>query len=357
MYTVLLWLITLTSLAQTYSYQQPDQLNDGWSTAKLSDVALDTTKLYQLLDHLSGSEHQIHSLLIAKNGKLILEEYYADFSPNKTHDLRSVSKSIRAILMGVAIDKGFIKSVDDLVSKYVKSPLPTKHLDPRKEQITLRHLLTMSSGLECNDWDKKSKGQEDRVAKKKDWMQYTLNLPMVYNPGEVSAYCSMGSILAAEAICQASGMDVDTFAEKYLFEPLGIQNAQWGHTLEKEVRPSGKRLYMTPRDMAKIGQLVLLKGTWNGKQIVPTKWLEEMVAPQTKITGIDYGYFWWTIPFQWKEGAIISRTATGNGGQYIMVIPSLNMVVVFTGGAYNSQEDKFPFAIVRDAILPAFLRE
>ena len=227
-------------------------------------------------------------------------------------------------------------------------------MDERKQQITIRHLLTMSSGLDCNDWDKQSKGQEDKVYKKRDWLQYTLDLPMMNNPGEVSNYCSMGVVMIAEIISQASGMSIDQFAEEYLFKPLSISNVSWGHTSKKEVMPSGKRLYMTPRDMAKIGQLTLNKGKWNGQQIISEKWVEESTMAVTKISGVDYGYLWWNIPFKQNEKTITSIVATGNGGQYILILPELDLVAIFTGGAYNSQEDKLAFAIMKDVFLPTF---
>ena len=113
---------------------------------------------------------------------------------------------------------------------------------------------------------------------------------------------------------------------------------------------------MTPRDLAKIGQLVLNKGSWNGQQIISGSWIEDATTPKTQITGIDYGYLWWNIPFKLGEKILTAKTATGNGGQYIMVIPELDLVAVFTGGAYNSQDDKLPFAIMQDIFLPTFGR-
>ena len=160
--------------------------------------------------------------------------------------------------------------------------------------------------------------------------------------------------MIAEIISQASGMTIDKFAKQYLFNLLGITNESWGHTSNKKVIPSAKRLYMTSRDMAKIGQLILNNGKWNGKQIISEKWVEESTTMKTKIAGIDYGYLWWNIPFKAKEKVFVSKAATGNGGQYIMVLPELDMVAVFTGGAYNSQEDKLPFAIMTDIFLPTF---
>ena len=338
----------------TYRYYQPKQLEDGWKTNNLKSQNIDTTLIYRLFSQMNNGKNKIHSVLLIKNNQLIIEEYFNGQSVDKPHDLRSTTKSIRAILMGIAIDKGFIEDVDDPILKYLKKPIPNKNLDKRKGKITIKHLLTMSSGLDCNDWDKKSEGHEDKVYRKNDWLQYTLDLPMIDDPGKVSNYCSMGAVLIAEIISQASGMAIDDFAEQYLFMPLGISNVNWGHTSDKKNIPSGNRLYMTSRDMAKIGQLILNNGKWKEKRVVSEKWIEESTTPKTKITGIDYGYFWWNIPIKINEKVIVSKTATGNGGQYIMVIPEINMTAVFTGGAYNSQEDKLPFAIMKDIILPTF---
>ncbi|MFT5890367.1 MAG: CubicO group peptidase (beta-lactamase class C family) [Dokdonia sp.] len=344
----------LTFGQQTYTYKTPTQHADGWKTSDLQTQQIDTTLIFKGFRQLAAADHKLHSVILIKNDHIIFEEYYQDYTYDSIHDLRSVNKSIKSILMGIAIDKGYIESEDDLISKYLKAPVPKKNLDSRKEKITIKHLLTMSTGLECNDWDKKSKGQEDRVYKKKDWLQYTLDLPMVREPGETALYCSMGTVLAAKIIEQASGMSLADFTEKYLFSPLGITNIQRGHTTtNKEIISSGKRLYMTPRDMAKIGKLVLQKGKWNEEQIVSESWITTATSVHTQITGIDYGYLWWQFPFNLQGKRTDVTLATGNGGQYIMVFPEQDMLIVFTGGAYNSQEDKLPFKIVSDLILPS----
>ena len=343
----------LTYAQESYTYSQPTQLEDAWSTDKLGSQGIDSALIYQLFNQLQAADHQLHSVLIVRNHQLVLEEYFGDHDFHQLHDLRSASKSIRSILLGIALDQGFIDDINDPISKYLDSPVPRKNLDQRKQEITIRHLITMSTGLDCHDWDKKSKGQEDRVYKKKDWLQYILDLPLIHAPGEVSHYCSMGVVLMVEVISQASGMPINEFAHEYLFKPLGMTRVEWGHTSRGEVIASGKRLYMTPRDMAKIGQLILNKGKWEGKQIVSAAWVEESTTPQTNITGVDYGYLWWNIPFSFHGKPLISRTAMGNGGQYIMIFPELDLVAVFTGGAYNSPEDKLPFNIVGDVILPS----
>lgn len=352
---IFIFLISTLSYGQnSYSYSEPILINDGWQINGLKSQQVDTTKIYQLFNQLQNGEHKLHSILLVKDDQIIIEEYFGENTVNKQHDLRSVTKSITSILMGIAIDKGFIDDIDDPVTKYIKHPVAKKNLDKRKEQITIRHLLTMSTGLDCNDWDKKSKGQEDKVYRKKDWLQYFLDLPIINEPGTVSNYCTMGQVLATEIISQASGMAIDKFAQQYLFSPMNINNVSWGHTSKKDVPPSAKRLYMTPRDMAKIGQLILNKGKWNEEQIVSQEWVKESTSVLTKITGMDYGFLWWNIPFKVNGKMLSSKVATGNGGQYILVFPELDMVAVFTGGAYNSQEDKLPFAIMKDIFLPTF---
>lgn len=348
--------ISIPSIGQNqYSYTQPNELSDGWKTNDLNLLKFDTVRIHELFSQLYSKEHKIHSVLIVKNNEILIEEYFGSNGQHTPHDLRSVTKSIRSILTGIAIEEGFITSIDDPITKYIKRPIAEKNLDPRKEKITIRHLLTMSTGLECNDWAPKSKGQEDRVYKKKDWAQYTLNLPMINEPGTVSNYCSMGTLLLAEVISQASDMTIDTFAQRYLFDPLGITNVDWAHTSNKEVIASAKRTYLTSRDMAKIGQLILNEGDWNGKQIVSKQWVDMATTPKTKITDMDYGFLWWTIPFKINELRFDAITATGNGGQYILIFPELDMVAVFTGGAYNSQEDKLPFSLINQVFIPTFM--
>jgi len=341
---------------ESYRYFMPKQRVDGWQTNSLNSLQVDSVLIYKFFNQIDQAEHKLHSVLLIKENQLILEEYFNGYNVNRPHDLRSTTKSIRSILLGIAIDKGIIKEIDDPISKYLKSPVPRKNLDDRKKNITVKHLITMSSGLDCNDWDKESKGQEDKVYKKKDWLQYTLDLPMINKPGEMATYCSMGTVLVAEIISQASDMTIAAFANKYLFKPLEIDKIRWGHTSNKSVIASAKRLYMTPRDMAKIGQLVLNQGEYKGQQLVSKKWIEQATTPKTKIAGIDYGYLWWNIPFKFNGKTFISKTATGNGGQYIMVIPELELVAVFTGGAYNSQEDKLPFAIMNNIFLPSIVK-
>ena len=338
---------------KTFKYTQPKMVSNGWETENLEKLYNNTSSLFDVLRQLEHNDHKINSFLLIKDGKLLLEEYYNERTIETPQDLRSVTKSIISILMGIAIDKGFVTSIDDPIQQYLPNIQPTKNLNTLKEQITIRHLLTMSTGLDCNDWDKKSKGQEDKVYKKKDWIQYTLDLPMVQEPGVVSTYCTMGVVIAAQIISNASNMPLDQFAKQFLFTPLGINNVSWKHTSKKEVIDVAKRIQMIPRDMAKIGLLLLNNGKWNNSQIVSKNWIKESLNTHTKISNIDYGFLWWTIPF----GSKTAKVATGNGGQYIMIFKDLHLIAVFTGSAYNSQEDKLPFTIVNKAVLPMLLEK
>ncbi len=354
-FTVILFFLVAPIQAQTnYRYTQPASLNDGWKTADLRQVVKDTARLYQLFNQLKDGDHNMRSTLVIKHGELILEEYVKGGQANEQQDMRSATKSVRSLLLGIAIDQGFIASIDDPIQNYLGDLQPKKNIDPRKENITIRHLLTMSAGWDCNDGDPKSAGQEDSIYRKKDWLQYALDLPIINTPGEVSSYCSIGTVLLMEVLSRAAKMPVNDFAERHLFKPLDITNYRWDHTSRKQVIPAAKRLYMTPRDMAKIGQLVLQKGQWNGSQIVSQSWITASTKQHTQLDQSGYGYLWWMTTFPLSNKSISGFAASGNGGQYIVVFPEQELVIVFTGQAYNSPKAQLPIFIMRDIFIPTF---
>lgn len=352
---LLISLILSSSLcAQEYNYEIPEQGSDGWRTGNISSNGIEVALFEKFLNALNAQNHKLHSMLIIKNNKLVFEEYFNDYTKDKRQDLRSTTKSVISLLVGIALEQGIINSIDDPISQYLEEFNSPKNPDPRKSKITLRHLMNMSSGMECNDWDPKSKGQEDKLYKKKNWIQFMANLPMASDPGTNSFYCTGGVILTAEIIERTSGMPLNEYAQKYLFNPLGISDLNWGHTNKKKVIMAGQRLYMLPRDMAKIGQLLLNKGSWNNKQIIPEQWVDNISEAETQITGLGYGLLWWKLPFFIKDSKrVTSVDATGNGGQYILTFPEYDLIAIFTGGAYNSSADKLPFTIVNKVILPS----
>jgi len=353
-------LITLTTACREenfperdYQYKVPLGTNDGWPVAALPPQQIDTGRVFGFMRSFVKEDHQLSSMLFIQNGVLMLEEYFNDTDREDLNDLRSATKSIRSLLVGIALEKGYIQSLDEPILNYLEDLEDTTQLDPAKREITVRDLLLMSPGFDCNDWDQQSAGQEDRIYKKNDWLRYIMQLPMQYTPGDTSLYCSAATILTAEIVSRASGMTVEDFADQYLFAPLEIYRYEWGHTSRRNVPESARRLYMRSRDFAKIGQLVLDSGRWNGQQVVAKDWIEESTRKQTTITGIDYGYLWWRIPFQAEGERVEAIEAMGNGGQYLMLFPDQEVLLVFNGTAFNSEEDKLPFSIVSQVFLPA----
>ena len=189
--------------------------------------------------------------------------------------------------------------------------------------------------------------------RKKDWIQYVVDLPALANPGDTSLYCTGGVVLLGEIISQAAGMGLDTFASRYLFEPLGIKNAQWRYFNQQKKVDSGGHLHLTPRDMGKIGQLILNQGKWRGAQVVSENWIAVSTRVHTQVDKTDYAFLWWRIPFEVNGSVVQAICARGNGGQCIFVLPSLNLVAVFTGGNYNSPNAHLPFEIMKKVVLPS----
>lgn len=334
-------------------YEAPKLLDDGWKVNHLDSVGINQIPINNLLASLEKrKDHNIHSMLIILDGELLLESYFNNKDSNQQYDLRSASKSIISILMGIAIEQGIVGGIDDPISLYLSDHY---EFPKDKSSIKIRHLLTMSTGMDCNDWEKSSKGQEDKVYKKKDWIQYTLDLPMINQPGEVSHYCSMGTVLAAEIIVRSSGMEIQDFAQKHLFDPLNITNPKWGHTSNKpDIPSSALRLYLKAREFAKIAQLVINNGKWPDRSILSPIWIKSSTSYKTEINSIPYAYLWWRFPYQTSYGHKVGITATGNGGQYLMIFPNDNLAFIFTGGAYNSPKDKIPINIVTSVLLPLF---
>lgn len=353
---LLLFFSCFAQAQDRYEYHIPKATNDGWQVNAASTEGMDLALYEKLFTSLNAQEHKMHSMLIIKNSKLVMEEYFNGYDQEKHQDLRSVTKSVISLLVGIAIEKGNIQSIDDPVAMYLPEFKDSKDPSDSKGQITIRHLLTMSSGMDCNDWDPKSAGQEDKLYKKKRWLDHMAGLPMVNEPGTASYYCTGGVMLLARIVELYGGMSWRAQAMQYLFKPMGITDVKFGHTSKKSMPEASKRLYMRPRDVAKIGQLVLKRGEWEGKQLVPSSWIEEISFKKTQISGLDYSFLWWKLPFTKDDQKVDATCATGNGGQYILVFPEHNLVAVFTGGAYNSQEDKLPFAIVNKVILPSLSR-
>ena len=344
-------------LLRKYVYQIPEHIDDGWDSASLIKQGVDQVKIdYLMQDILDERFKNIHSVLLVKNGKLILEEYFHGYNREKPHEIRSATKSIGSVLTGIAIERGYIKSVDEKIYPHFESYETGGELDPRVRDVTLKTLLTMTSGYACDDHGPKKFQCERDMYESGDWVKYAVNLPMAYQPGEHWAYNSASLWLVGEIISKTSNMAIPEFADKYLFEPMGIEDFRWGYSPKGQAWLAGNA-EMRPRDMAKFGYLVLNEGRWKRSQIVSKNWIAESTREYVRAHGgaYGYGYLWWRGKTIVKNQIIETIAALGNGGQQIHIFPKLNLVAVFTGGNYNSDLSAQPVDMLIKYIIPAAL--
>ena len=292
----------------------------AWRTSKPEDQGMDAAKLTQMFDFISAQEGlDLHSLLIIRNGTIVTEKYWPPYSAEAPHTLYSCTKSFISALVGIALEEGYVKSVDQKVVDFFPD-LKTETRSALKEGITIEDLLNMQSGL---DW-KEGMLSYISLSMAPDAMQYMLDLPMASPPGEEFLYCSGCTHLLSGILQEATGMGTQDFAQDRLLAPLGIDNFTWEADREGTAI-GGWGLEMTPRDMAKFGFLYLQNGVWDGEQIVPAEWIQESIENAVQLgPGLAYGYQWWVFP------ELNIYAAQGMEGQKIYVIPDYEMVVVMT---------------------------
>jgi CubicO group peptidase (beta-lactamase class C family) len=288
---------------------------------------------------------------MVRHGKLVAEGYFNGYGADTLHDLRSTGKSFTSALAGIAIEQGLF-AVDDPIATLIPQFENHANMDARKRAITIRHLLDMRSGFECNDWNSASAGNEERMYQARDWVGFILDLPMANEPGTVASYCTGGVIVLGQVIASRSGMTLDAYAAAYLFAPLGIQQVAW-RTAPDGNATGGGGLKLRPRDAAKFGQLYLNGGVWNGARVVPAEWVTASRERVTALGNDSYGRLWWKRSFAHGGALVDSFFTSGNGGNFIFVFPALDLVVVFTGSNYNSPLGDQPFKIVGEYVLPA----
>jgi CubicO group peptidase (beta-lactamase class C family) len=323
-----------------YAYAAPMALGDGLGTralARNSELAEGVSAMTEAV-HNEGFPN-LHSVLIYRDGSLVFEEYFYEFDRDTPHQMRSATKTLMALLVGAAVDRGLIPSIDDPVLPWFAEYEGLAHPDARKSAITLRDLLTMSSGFDCDDWNADSAGNESRMVETDDWARFILDLPMLAEPGTAAAYCSGNVILAGRIVEKASGKPLKAFADETLFGPLGIEAYAWDFRPDRSNVENFVQAWLRPRDMVKIGVLILDDGAWAGRQVIPSDWIREMTTPHAEIDGTPYGFFWWGRYLNLPSGRVELPQATGNGGQKIIVMEAQSAVVVMTGGAFNQQSD------------------
>lgn len=347
-----------------YEYKVPIQTDDGWEVASLAETGMDLVPISDFMNEfLNHVEHQVHGILIVKNGLLVFEEYFpgyafyqgplTDFNRETSHNLASVTKSFTSALVGIAIYQGFIQDVNQNVFSFF--PEYSDLITEEKEKITLEHLLTMTSGLE---WDESSYPYTDSrndvaiLHSQADPLKYILNKAVITEPGSDFLYSSGSTILLGEVIRRASGLRADDFANKYLFEPLGIDDLHW-EELQNDVLFASGDLKLRPRDMAKLGDLYMHYGWWQENQILPEWWITESTqAYISAATDWDYGYNWWLRTIEIDTMQLEASFAQGWGGQNIVLFPSLDLMVITTAGYYDDPDLEFHIGVL---ILPEIL--
>ena len=326
---------------------------EGWVTARPAEVDMNGELLRAAVRRLDGERrHGIDSMLVVRRGRLVAERYWNGHDMASLHDLRSATKSVTSLLVGIALDRGLLGDVHDPALPYLTRAYPQQTTSP---EITLEHLLTMRGGLACDDRDRGSPGHEDRMYRSRDWTRFFLELPRLHAPGERAVYCTGGVVALGRIVAEASGTSIAEFSGEHLFGPLGILAYAWQTFDGRRQVDTGGHLRLRPRAMAKIGQLVLQRGVWDQGDIVSGAWIDASTAVQTRFAddGRPYGYLWWRMQAVIDARPIDLIYADGNGGQYIFIAPALDLVVVFTGSNYNSPKAGRAFAILGEYILPA----
>ncbi|WP_036382059.1 serine hydrolase [Muricauda sp. MAR_2010_75] len=300
----------------------------------------DTLKLQSLVTKIrNGQFGNVHSLLISRNNQIVLEEYFNGYDKTELHRLFSVTKSFTSALIGIAIDKGFIENLDEKILNYFPEYSTIANLTEEKENMTLEHVLSMSAGYE---WDEFSYpyGNPNNSAtmlwNSNDMIKYVLDLPLVYDPGTQFTYNSGCSILLSGVIQNKTGKSAEDYAASNLFSKIGIQNWEWTSGANRLTWTSGE-LYLRSLDMLRFGQLYLNKGNWEGTQVVSENWIKNSTTKKIKNTEYnDYGYHWWVYASEHYVYDNIETQdiyyAIGYGGQFIWIIPHLDLVVVSTAG-------------------------
>lgn len=369
-----------TAKPALYGYRIPANLGDGWQVARARDVGIDEAALSRAVqrvidrDPASDRPWLIHSLAVAYKGKLVLDEYFYGHDASTPHDTRSAGKTFSSVILGALMLRGSGLSPETKVYDAMAPLGPFANADERKRKITLGHLLTHSAGLACDDNTANSPGNEDMIEAdrgKTDWAKVTLDLPIQFEPGAHYAYCSMNINLAGAVLRQNSREWLPALFDRTVARPLRFGPYYWN------LQPNGEGYlgggaFVRPRDFLKVGQAYLDGGMWNGRRLVSAAWVKDSLSPHMRIspqtTGlqgdafrenyweVDEGWAWHMIPVKSAGKTYQAFHANGNGGQLLIIVPELNLAVMFTAGNYgqglwNRERDEFVSGMIIPAIV------
>ncbi|MBN1989457.1 MAG: serine hydrolase [Bacteroidales bacterium] len=300
------------------------------AAAKAGILSVDSLKIIQA-DIRSGLYGKISSLVISKDGKIDTEIYFGVSTSNTLHPISSVTKSITSILVGIGLDKGLISSVDKPAYTYFPELENLFKQSPEKKSITIRHLLDQTAGFAWNEWNPHYSYADNALVEltnsRDKWYESIFNLPLESPPGTKFNYNSGCTEILKEIICRAMKMDFESITNRYLFAPLGITNYKWD-SYPRNGNPAWGGIYLSTKDMAKIGLLINQKGQWKNRSIVSREWVAMATSPQIKNNSLQYGFLWW-IDKQPDGNPLIF--AAGYGDQYVYIAPDKNLVIAING--------------------------
>lgn len=339
-----------------FTYTIPPDIGDGWQTSSLVDQGFDTARIVAMMDQIINEDYEgIDSIAIVRNERLVLywfaQREFTQFdnwiqnTDRQRHILHSTTKSFTSALAGIAIDQGYIASAD--VPFYdLFNHASYENWDPRKATMTLQDALTMQFGYQWDEWSLPYSDPNNQLANlntnNTDWAKALLDLPLANDPGTMFTYNTAGTNAIGQAVQNAVGMPLDEFANQNLFLPMQITTADWAKT-PTNLPIGGSGLFLRTRDLAKFGQLYLNNGEWQGQQIISPEWIAASVTPFADVSNVvtfseNYGYQWWLDELGYRGQPVETWVTSGYGGQYSFVVPSLDLVVVFTGHNYDSFE-------------------
>src|SRR5215469_256275 len=305
---------------------------NGWRESTPEAQGIDSQALAGVVDNITKKHLNVHSVTVIRHGYVVLDSYFYPYRPTATHDVASVTKSITAALVGIAVDKGLVRTDDKLLSFFPEER--PANPDEQKQKIAVADMLAMRSGLDCGF----APGEQEleQMRRTNEWVKFALALPMKYAPGEKFGYCSPGYHLLSSIVTAKTHEPLVDFGRKNLFGPLGIKDVTWPPDEQGRTHGWGDS-HFYPRDFGKIGYLYLHDGQWDGKQIVSKEWIQKSITKQSdpgRGAGRGYGYGWWLA----KTDGIDEFGGNGRGGQIVAVWPERDMIVIVTGGGYPASE-------------------
>ncbi len=331
---------------------RPPPSGSGWEIAAPAEVGIDPRHLERTIRAVTrGEAGLLHSLILTRHGKLVAEEYFHGYARQDLHETQSATKSVASLLLGIALDRGYVESLDVPVLDYF--PEYANDAEPGWEQVTLRHLVTMTAGV---DWTPRevfaAHGAGPPLFRK------VFSRQIIHTPGSKWLYNGADLNLLAGVLFQATGMHADELADRFLFGPLGITAWDWELGKTDGYPSLAGTLELRPVDMAKIGQLVLDKGNWEGEQLVSAKWISESTATTSasRKEGQLHGYLWWQANAPLGAGHSQVMLASGWGSQFIYIVPDLDSVAVSTGGNHFTNENYAIGEVLVRRLLPGIER-